>query len=59
MDDLHVPSVPKSGELSNGQAESYDLEELSAQKERLESELSALGSVLDSVRSIFSVIVTS
>ena len=53
MDDLHAPTVtsgPTSTTHSNGvPKEQLSLMELIAEKERVEAELSALGSVLDSV----------
>lgn len=54
MDDLHAPTVG-SGPTSNGTAngiskESMSLKELIAERERVEAELMALSSVLDSVR---------
>lgn len=55
MDDLHTPSVvsgPTTG-ASNGVAkQDMSLRELMAEKDRVQSELSALSSVLDSVRSL-------
>lgn len=52
MDDLHAPTVasgPSSQGTSNGSVEKKSLQELVAQKDNIEAELSALGSVLDSV----------
>jgi len=52
MDDLHAPTIPSgpsSQPTTNGTSKKQSLQELSAQKENLEAELSALGSVLDSV----------
>lgn len=52
MDDLHAPTVasgPSSQPATNGIEKQQSLQELIAQKENLEAELSALGSVLDSV----------
>jgi hypothetical protein len=53
MDDLHTPTVasgPTSGGYSNGvPKEQLSLQELIAEKDRLEAELKALGQVLDSV----------
>ena len=53
MEDLHNPTVgsgPTSGPASNGVAkEEMTLMELIAEKDRVESEMSALGAVLDSV----------
>ena len=53
MDDIHTPTVPSGPASAQG---SYDKEkkdmslvDLIAEKKRLEEELSALGSVLDSV----------
>ena len=55
MDDLHAPTVasgPTSQNNVNGTEKQKSLEELIAQKENVEAELSALSSVLDSVRSL-------
>ena len=52
MDYLHAPTVasgPTSQANSNGTNVKLTLQELIAKKENLEAELSALGSVLDSV----------
>ena len=54
MDDIHNPSVP-SGPTTNGNSNGAELEKLSLfelqdQKKKVEEELSALSSVLDSVR---------
>lgn len=52
MDDLHAPTIPSgpsSQPTTNGTTKKQSLQELSAQKENLEAELSALGSVLESV----------
>jgi 26S proteasome regulatory subunit N4 len=54
MDDIHLPTVP-SGPTSNGVSNGVAIEkmtfrELVAEKERIEGELTALSSVLDSVR---------
>ena len=52
MPDLHAPTVgsgPTSQATANGTGE-LTLQQLMAKKENLEAELSALGSVLDSVR---------
>lgn len=53
MDDIHTPSVasgPVSGGYSNGEArENLTFQQLIAEKERLEDELTALSAVLDSV----------
>lgn len=54
MEDLHAPTVasgPTSRSTANGTDERLSLQELVKKKENLEAELSALGSVLDSVRS--------
>ena len=54
MDDLHAPTVasgPTSQATTNGTGKEQSLQELTAQKENVEAELSALGSVLESVRS--------
>ncbi|KAM0720514.1 hypothetical protein Q7P37_004650 [Cladosporium fusiforme] len=51
MDDLHAPTVssgPSSQPTTNGASKKQSLQELIAQKENLEAELSALGSVLES-----------
>ncbi|KAF2170272.1 hypothetical protein M409DRAFT_19875 [Zasmidium cellare ATCC 36951] len=51
MDDLHAPTVasgPTSRPTANGTDSKRSLQELIAQKDNLEAELSALGSVLDS-----------
>ena len=58
MDDIHTPSSMPAGPVSiNGQTDSLcngkqSLADLIAQKERIESEMTALSSVLDSVRSL-------
>ena len=52
MDDLHTPTVasgPTSTTSGNVSGSKQTLNELVVQKERIEAELSALGSVLDSV----------
>jgi 26S proteasome non-ATPase regulatory subunit 9 len=51
MDDIHTPSVAGTNGHSNGinGTEPKTLQELSAEKDRIESELSALSAVLDSV----------
>lgn len=52
MDDLHAPTVaagPSSQQTPNGTHGKQSLQELIARKDNLEAELSALGSVLDSV----------
>jgi len=54
MDDIHAPTIasgPTSQPTTNGTSKKQTLQELSAQKENLEAELSALSSVLDSVSS--------
>jgi len=51
MDDIHAPTIasgPTSQPTTNGTSKKQTLQELSAQKENLEAELSALSSVLDS-----------
>jgi 26S proteasome non-ATPase regulatory subunit 9 len=51
MDDIHTPSV--ASRHTNGFADASSpktLRELTAEKDRIEGELSALSSVLDSVR---------
>lgn len=53
MDNIHAPGVesgPTSRPITNGTGPKQSLQELIAKKENLEAELSALGSVLDSVR---------
>lgn len=54
MDDMHAPTVtsgPTSSGHSNGvPKEQLTLQELMAEKDRVEAELKALGQVLDSVR---------
>ena len=54
MDDIHAPTVasgPTNGRTSSGIAlEKLSLTELIKQKDNIEAELKALGSVLDSVR---------
>jgi 26S proteasome non-ATPase regulatory subunit 9 len=56
MDDLHAPIVssgPTTGGYSNGiPKEQLSLQELMAEKDRVETELKALGQVLDSVRTL-------
>ncbi len=52
MPDLHAPTVtsgPTSQNTANGTERKLTLPQLMAKKEDLEAELSALGSVLDSV----------
>jgi hypothetical protein len=53
MDDIHMPTVPSGSQVNgvNG-TEPKSFAELTAEKERLEGELSALSTVLDSVCSI-------
>ncbi|KAK5129281.1 hypothetical protein LTR08_003637 [Meristemomyces frigidus] len=56
MDYLHAPTVasgPTSQAATNGTNKKLTLQELIAKKEDLEAELSALGSVLDSVCPLF------
>ncbi|KAM0694828.1 hypothetical protein Q7P36_005184 [Cladosporium allicinum] len=51
MDDIHAPTIasgPTSQPTANGTSKKQTLQDLSAQKENLEAELSALSSVLDS-----------
>ena len=55
MDDIHTPSVASGPASNRGAANSIGHDNLSlmdliAEKQRVEGELSALGSVLDSVR---------
>lgn len=54
MDDIHAPTVssgPTSTGHSNGVTkDQLSLQELIAEKERVEAELKALGQVLDSVQ---------
>jgi len=56
MDDIHAPTVssgPTTNGYSNGVSkDQLSLQELIAEKDRLEAELKALGQVLDSVSSI-------
>lgn len=56
MDDIHTPTVasgPTSGGHTNGiSKEQLSLQELIAEKDRVETELKALGQVLDSVRNL-------
>lgn len=52
MEDIHAPTVvsgPTTQATTNGVAKPQTIQQLAAQKENLEAELSALGSVLDSV----------
>ena len=53
MDDLHAPTVssgPTTGGYSNGvPKDQLSLQQLIAEKDRVEAELKALGQVLDSV----------
>lgn len=54
MDNIHAPTVasgPNSTQINGDGREKLSLPELIAQKDRVWSELSALGSVLDSVSS--------
>jgi 26S proteasome non-ATPase regulatory subunit 9 len=54
MDYIHAPTIasgPTSQPTADGTSKKQTLPELSAQKENLEAELSALSSVLDSVSS--------
>ena len=57
MDDIHAPTVssgPTSGGYTNGvPKEQLSLQELIAERDRVEIELKALGQVLDSVRLIY------
>lgn len=53
MDNIHAPTVasgPTTQATTNGSEKPQSLQELVKQKDNLEAELSALGSVLDSVR---------
>ena len=55
MDDIHTPTVPSGPTTGQGVANGVDKDKLSlmdliAEKTRVEEELTALGSVLDSVR---------
>lgn len=58
MDDIHAPTVssgPTSGGHTNGvPKEQLSLQELITEKDRVETELKALGQVLDSVRPTYS-----
>lgn len=51
MDNLHTPTVASSATSTaqNGDKKRMSIQELMAEKDRVWSELSALGSVLDSV----------
>ena len=52
MPDIHAPTVssgPTSSHTANGTDRKLSLQEVIVKKENLEAELSALGSVLDSV----------
>ena len=52
MDDLHAPTIasgPTSSRSADSATEKLTLQQLITRKENLEAELSALGSVLDSV----------
>ena len=54
MDDIHTPKVPSGPTIGQGVANGVDKDKLSlmdliAEKTRVEEELTALGSVLDSV----------
>lgn len=56
MDDLHTPSVaagPTNGAFNGVAKKDMSLTELMAEKDRVQSELSALSSVLDSVGRVF------
>lgn len=53
MDNLHAPTVasgPASAQRDGGDKKQLSVQELMAEKDCVWSELSALGSVLDSVR---------
>jgi 26S proteasome non-ATPase regulatory subunit 9 len=56
MDDIHAPTVssgPTTGGYSNGiSKDQLSLQELIVEKGRVETELKALGQVLDSVRAL-------
>ena len=57
MDDIHTPTVPSGPSSGSGQSNGVNKDELSLmelinEKTKTEEELSALGSVLDSVRFI-------
>lgn len=55
MDDLHTPSVvsgPTTGASNGVSKQDMTLPELIAEKDRIQSELSALSSVLDSVSNL-------
>jgi 26S proteasome non-ATPase regulatory subunit 9 len=58
MDDIHAPTVssgPTTGGYSNGiSKDQLSLQELIVEKGRVETELKALGQVLDSVRALTS-----
>lgn len=56
MEDIHTPTVPSGpttayGAANGGKHDRLSLLDLIAEKDRVEAELSALGSVLDSVGS--------
>lgn len=56
MNDIHAPTVasgPSSTQANGAEREKLSLPELIAEKDRVWSELSALGSVLDSVSAAF------
>lgn len=57
MDGIHNPSVPSgpttAHKASDGPDKDTPLVELMAEKDRVEAELTALSSVLDSVRTIY------
>lgn len=56
MDDIHAPTVasgPTTGGYSNGVSKDHlSLQELIAEKDRVEAELKSLGQVLDSVQAL-------
>lgn len=55
MDDIHAPTVasgPTSRPTANGTTKKLTFSDLAAQKDNIEAELAALGSVLDSVRNL-------
>lgn len=60
MDNLHAPTVASgasSQPSSNGTSKKQSFHELVAQKENIEAELSALGSVLESVSLVSNIVV--
>jgi 26S proteasome non-ATPase regulatory subunit 9 len=54
MDNLHAPTVGSGSTSNENGDDARSFQELITRKENLEAELSALGSVLDSVRGLTS-----